>query len=896
MSPRIVLGVAVAVCAAFLLVNCGGLTTAANTARFASIRITTASIPAGTETAAYSFALTAQGGLTPYNWLVTSGTLPAGLQLGSATGIISGTPSQAGQQTVNIEVIDSRNRRATQTFTISIAAATGPLAITSTSAPAGTVGVAYSFGLMAWGGTTPYTWKVTSGGLPAGLQLNGATGVIAGTPSTAGTQTVGVSVQDATQQSASATLTFSIVSGTAPLSVTTTAIPAATVNTSYRFTLAAQGGVLPYTWRILSGTLPANLTFNSTTGTIAGTPTAAASQGVDFEVIDAAQATASQSLTVIVNPNTSSFVSYYIDSTAGNDSNNGTSMSTPWRTVAKVNSTSFAPGDHIFFLRGDTWRETLSFSSAGAAGNPIVLDAYGSGPAPILSGGDLVAQTAWAACTSCQSGVWRASVAAQPNIVIFNGALGNRKTATSSLAAAKDWYWASGVLYVWCTMNPGAFYVSPGVEAGSRGIVADLSAAAYVTLQNLDLTAANALPTNGVIYAHMQNGVAPHDLILNSLALSNGYGHGVHLEDCNNCTIQGSTISGVGSDGISLVSLQAQPITSAFIVGNTVTTSHHDGIATYGCAIGGNCQGLTLANGVFLSGVVISGNTVHDNGEGIYLQWTNNSSVTANTVYHNTDTTDPAAEGGGIELEASSSNTIEKNLVYTNLKNGIELSNDSGAGTALTGASSNVIRYNAFHDNGAHGLFTNAAPTQSNQFLYNLVWNHVNGECIIADGVGHAFYGNMCWNNSTGIDLFTSSSTPTTGNITFKNNIIANSITRAVHIESGVNTSTLVFDNNDYDFGSGGEFLQFSTAYTLSGWQAATGLDSHSFAANPLFVSSTPSAPTDFVLQSTSPNVGGGAALSSSFALGLAGSSIWPAGVTTVSQPAAWVIGAFVAP
>jgi hypothetical protein len=158
-------------------------------------------------------------------------------------------------------------------------------------------------------------------------------------------------------------------------------------------------------------------------------------------------------------------------------------------------------------------------------------------------------------------------------------------------------------------------------------------------------------------------------------------------------------------------------------------------------------------------------------------------------------------------LEASSYNTIQKNLVYSNRGNGVEMSNDAGVGITLTGASHNTIEYNAIHDNGAHGLFTDDAPTQSNQFQYNLVWNHVNGECFIANGSGHTFYGNTCWHNSTGIDLYTSSSTPVTGGITVKNNIIGNSITRGVRIESGVNVATLIFDHNDYDFGSGEEFI-----------------------------------------------------------------------------------------
>jgi hypothetical protein len=72
-----------------------------------------------------------------------------------------------------------------------------------------------------------------------------------------------------------------------------------------------------------------------------------------------------------------------------------------------------------------------------------------------------------------------------------------------------------------------------------------------------------------------------------------------------------------------------------------------------------------------------------------------------------------------------------------------------------------------------------------------------------------------------------------TGEITVKNNIIGDSIKRAVRIESGVSVSTLIFDHNDYDFGSGEEFMLLDTAYTLAGWKSATGMDTHSFIANP---------------------------------------------------------------
>jgi parallel beta-helix repeat protein len=154
--------------------------------------------------------------------------------------------------------------------------------------------------------------------------------------------------------------------------------------------------------------------------------------------------------------------------------------------------------------------------------------------------------------------------------------------------------------------------------------------------------------------------------------------------------------------------------------------------------------------------------------------------VFSNSSYRNTNTS-LGAEGGGIELEVSSNNVIEKNLLYANRVSGIELSNDRGAGTIVTGSSGNRVAYNAVRDNVKTGLFSDAAPTSNNKFLYNVVWNHTSGECFLANGTGHLFAGNTCWNNSAGIDPYTSSTTPTTAYITVKNNIIASSLSQGEH-------------------------------------------------------------------------------------------------------------------
>lgn len=76
---------------------------------------------------------------------------------------------------------------------------------------------------------------------------------------------------------------------------------------------------------------------------------------------------------------------YYVSS-AGNDANNGTSTSTPWQTLTKVNSRTFVPGDQILFRRGDTWLGTLKIMQAGTAANRILFGDYGSGPKPVIDG------------------------------------------------------------------------------------------------------------------------------------------------------------------------------------------------------------------------------------------------------------------------------------------------------------------------------------------------------------------------------------------------------------------------------------------------------------------------------------------------------------------------------
>ena len=101
-----------------------------------------------------------------------------------------------------------------------------------------------------------------------------------------------------------------------------------------------------------------------------------------------------------------SAASYYV-SEAGDDTAEGLTPASPWRTIEKVNTTEFQPGDSILFKRGDAWRggQSLYALSDGAPGAPIKFGAYGEGPKPrILASRDVSAESFW---TRAGENVWK---------------------------------------------------------------------------------------------------------------------------------------------------------------------------------------------------------------------------------------------------------------------------------------------------------------------------------------------------------------------------------------------------------------------------------------------------------------------------------------------------------
>jgi serine protease len=139
--------------------------------------------------------------------------LPAGLSINSSTGLISGTPTTAGTSSVTVTAKDTTNASGTASFTWTVNPAGGnTVTVTSPGNQTGTVGTAVSLQVHATDSASGQTLTYSATGLPAGLSINSSSGLISGTPTTAGTSSVTVTATDTTNASGSASFTWTISS------------------------------------------------------------------------------------------------------------------------------------------------------------------------------------------------------------------------------------------------------------------------------------------------------------------------------------------------------------------------------------------------------------------------------------------------------------------------------------------------------------------------------------------------------------------------------------------------------------------------------------------------------------------------------------------------------------
>lgn len=154
---------------------------------------------------------------SPYTWSLISGTVPDGLRFAgndlglTRTTAVTGVATLVQTSTFTVLARDGAGNTATKTFTLTVDPA-NPLIINNQSPvlTSGTVGVPYEIGLFPLGGVPPWSWSHIAGTLPPGLSVQASPGRVRGTPTTAGTFTFTVMVNDSSGQSATGQFTITI--------------------------------------------------------------------------------------------------------------------------------------------------------------------------------------------------------------------------------------------------------------------------------------------------------------------------------------------------------------------------------------------------------------------------------------------------------------------------------------------------------------------------------------------------------------------------------------------------------------------------------------------------------------------------------------------------------------
>lgn len=269
----------------------------------AALKIVATKPQTGTVNQAYSFNFAANGGMGAVTWAVTKGAPPAGLQLNSATGQLSGRPSKAGTAHFTVSATDSSRHHqvAKVSESLTIVASSATLKVTTTTLPKITAGQDYGAELTSVGGSGAVQWSISSGTLPPGLSLDSSSGVITGSPTTGGTYHFTAQVADAATPTAhTATKNLTITVAKAPaLAIATKSLFNGREGVYYSAAIQATGGAGQYQWSD-SGNVPPGLSVDSSSGVLSGVPTGTGKFSFQVTAVDAAGRQVTRKFTITV--------------------------------------------------------------------------------------------------------------------------------------------------------------------------------------------------------------------------------------------------------------------------------------------------------------------------------------------------------------------------------------------------------------------------------------------------------------------------------------------------------------------------------------------------------------------------------------------------------------------
>jgi hypothetical protein len=306
-SSNPVLRLALIALCSFLWAGCNTLPQTATASPQGSQGISIQSaLPNANVGSSYHAVLSVSGGLAPYQFAINQGELPPGLALNPQTGSISGTPTKAGSFAFAIMVTGEPfvpvgvgpngkpfANSGLRAYTVMVVSSDSVAIQISPADPSVAVGGKLQFAAAVSNtSNTAVTWSASAGSISA-------TGLFTA-PSSTSTKSVTVTAKSVSSGTA-ASVVVAITLQNAHVTVATSSVPAGTAGTSYQDTLAGSGGTQPYSWSLITGSLPSGLQLDALTGVISGLTSKTGSFPFSVQISDAAGATASANLTLAMN-------------------------------------------------------------------------------------------------------------------------------------------------------------------------------------------------------------------------------------------------------------------------------------------------------------------------------------------------------------------------------------------------------------------------------------------------------------------------------------------------------------------------------------------------------------------------------------------------------------------
>ncbi len=538
---------------------------------------------------------------------------------------------------------------------------------------------------------------------------------------------------------------------------------------------------------------------------------------------------------------------YYVDSTNGDDSNdgkcskqNGTGIG-PWKTTSKVNSFIFNSGDFVKFRSGEVFRgyeETNEYATLFPVSG-VTYTFYGTKDKPIISGAIDATDSSryqWTATGTNNEYKFESIGGGSPGIIQTDGVWMDGEYLANHLYANvpgslpdNQWAWADDTVYL--KLEGGTDPNGAGlIEIAQKDSAVFMMNKANVVLNNLHLKHGNRNLYRGLDYRGT-----------------------LTMRDVDSSVVQNCIIEEASDYAV----VFTRRLTNSFLVNNTIRNLRRE-----------NYYNNDLTRNI------------------VTLTDSDNNNISKNLISNN-----PLGSDCMYLAEGSSYNYVEYNEISGPCANAIYIRGTSSAN------SNNHIRYNYIHNIFSETYYGGGIGIQvrdgaSENYIYGNVLMQLRGPIMQSDGKDNPVTGTHIYNNVI-YNTWYDGSGGRSG---------------AVKVWGGTNEGTEVKNNLIISIGTGltldshnGAVIDNNCVFPLDGADAIGGTNvgeiTNTITDNPLIFNSNPTNPGDLRLTSDSPCKDVGLNLGSEFEMELGALSNWPEAVELLNQNSyetGWEIGAFV--